>query len=63
MDRYFSNPYENYKGGVVSVDENYVRNLINEYVSTIITHTRPNKVHRNHDKRGDLYVGNAGNID
>lgn len=60
MERYFRNPYEDYKGGAVSVDDNYIRNLINEYVATIITNTHPNKVQRNQDKRGDLYVGNAG---
>lgn len=60
MDRYFHNPYEDYKGGVVSVDDNYVRNLITEYVTIILAHTNPNKSQRNPDRRGDLYVGNAG---
>lgn len=60
MDRHFNNPYEDYKGGAVSVDEHYVRNLIKEFVATIITNTHPSKVQSNQDKRGDLYVGMAG---
>lgn len=60
MDRYFHNPYEDYNGGPVHVNENYVKNLIIEYVATILTHTNPTIAQRNQDKRGDLYVGNAG---
>ncbi len=60
MDRHFHNPYEDYRGGAVSVDGSFIRNLINEYVAIITTHTSPNKTQRKPDKRGDLYVGNAG---
>ncbi|KAG4075003.1 hypothetical protein HA402_014582 [Bradysia odoriphaga] len=60
MDRCFYNPYEDYRGGAVSVDGSFVRNLINEYVATILMYTNPAKAQRNADKRGDLYVGNAG---
>lgn len=42
------------------MDENYVRNLVIEYVETILAHTNPAKARRNVDNRGDLYVGNAG---
>ena len=62
MDRFFHNPYEDYRGGAVSVDGSFIRNLINEYVATILMHTNPAKAQRNADKRGDLYVGNAGKL-
>lgn len=52
--RYFNNPYEDYNGQPVEVDENYVRNLIKTYVEKIIENTR------RADSRGDLYVGDAG---
>lgn len=54
--RYFNNPYEDYKGQPVEVDENYVRNLIKTYVQQIVENTQRG------DSRGDLYVGDAGPI-
>lgn len=60
MDRYFQNPFEDYKGGPISLDQNYIRSLIVEYVATILTNTNPKKLRSYQDKRGDLYVGNAG---
>lgn len=54
--RYFDNPYEDYKGQPVDVDENYVRNLIKTYVQQIIENTQDG------DSRGDLYVGDAGTL-
>lgn len=51
--RYFNNPYEDYKGQPVEVDEKYVRNLIKSYVEQIVKNTPT-------DSRGDLYVGDAG---
>lgn len=54
--RYFNNPYDDYKGQPVEVDENYVRNLIKSYVKQIVENTRSG------DSRGDLYVGDAGAI-
>lgn len=52
--RYFANPYEDYKGQNVDVDTNYVRNLIKSYVKEIVDNTQRG------DSRGDLYVGDAG---
>lgn len=54
--RYFNNPYEDYKGQQVEIDENYVRNLIKTYVQQIVQNTQRG------DSRGDLYVGDAGSI-
>ncbi|XP_031624739.1 lanC-like protein 3 homolog isoform X1 [Contarinia nasturtii] len=52
--RYFNNPYEEFKGQPVEVDETYVRNLIKTYVQQIVENTQGG------DSRGDLYVGDAG---
>lgn len=52
--RYFNNPYDDYKGQAVEVDESYVRNLIKSYVKEIVENTRGG------DSRGDLYVGDSG---
>lgn len=52
--RYFNNPYDDYKGQAVEVDESYVRNLIKSYVKDIVENTRGG------DSRGDLYVGDSG---
>lgn len=54
--RYFTNPYDDYNGQPIEVDENYVRNLIRSYVKQIVENT-----HRG-DSRGDLYVGDAGSV-
>lgn len=54
--RYFDNPYEDYNGQSVELDENYVRNLIKSYVKQIVENTRDG------DSRGDLYVGDAGSV-
>lgn len=54
--RYFDNPYEDYKGQPVEVDGNYVRSLIKTYVQQIVENTQRG------DSRGDLYVGDAGSI-
>lgn len=56
QQRYLNNPYEDYNGQPVVVDENYVRNLIRTYVKQIIENTQGG------DSRGDLYVGDAGLI-
>lgn len=55
-ERYFPNPYEDYKGQPVEVDVNYIQNLIKTYVSQIVDNTRSG------DSRGDLYVGDAGSV-
>lgn len=55
--RYFENPYEDYREGNVEVDKENVRKLIKVYVDEILTNT---KHHRNGDSRGDVYVGDAG---
>lgn len=52
--RYFNNPYEDYKGQPVEVDEQFVRKLIKSYVAQIVENTQSG------DSRGDLYVGDAG---
>lgn len=54
--RYFNNPYEDYNGQAVEVDESYVRNLIKTYVKQIVDNTQSG------DSRGDLYVGDAGSF-
>lgn len=54
--RYFNNPYDDYNGQSVEVDESYVRNLIKSYVQQIVKNTQRG------DSRGDLYVGDAGSM-
>lgn len=54
--RYFNNPYEDYRGQSVEVDGNYVRTLIKTYVQQIVENTQRG------DSRGDLYVGDAGSL-
>ena len=56
QQRYFDNPYDDYNGQPVEVNENYVRNLIRAYVNQIAESTQSG------DSRGDLYVGDAGSI-
>lgn len=56
QQRHFTNPYDDYNGQPVEVDENYVRNLIRNYVKQIVENTQGG------DERGDLYVGDAGSI-
>lgn len=54
--RYFDNPYEDYKGEEIHIDKNHIRNLIKNYVTDILKHTKDDR-----DPRVDLYVGDAGN--
>lgn len=54
MVRFFKNPYEDYKGQPVQVNEGYVRNLINKYKELIL-----NKLHHGNGEDG-VYVGDAG---
>lgn len=56
--RYFDNPFEDYNGQQVSIDENHIRNLVKNYVADILKHTKDER--RSNDARGDLYVGDAG---
>lgn len=54
--KYFYNPYEDYKGQNIEIDDKKVKELIKTYVDTIITNTRDN----HEDSQGDLYVGDSG---
>lgn len=54
--RYFPNPYADFETNY-QIDTTLVNNLMKNYISTIIEHTKPEV---NDDSRGDLYVGDAG---
>lgn len=54
--KYFNNPYDDYKGENIEINEKTVKNLIKNYVDNIITHTKQSHA----DDRGDLYVGDSG---
>lgn len=54
--RYFSNPYEDYKGGEVQVNQAKMLELITKYVDSILRNKQFEA-----DQRPDLYVGDAGN--
>jgi hypothetical protein len=59
--RHFPNPWLNgldYKqGDKIEIDENKLKNLIIYYINKIVANTKPEL---NPDKRGDIYVGDAG---
>lgn len=60
-DRYFKNPYRDYKDGdeaIFAENETKILELIKKYVELIIEKTHPLRTGRN--RRGDLYVGDAG---
>lgn len=54
--RNFQNPYPDFEANY-QLDATLVKNLMKNYISTIIEHTKPEV---NDDSRGDLYVGDAG---
>lgn len=55
--RYFENPYEDYSSDVgVNINKSHVRNLIKVLVEQILKNTRRG------DSRGDLYVGDSGEL-
>lgn len=55
--RFFQNPYEDYKEQPFEIDKGGIRELIQNYVGIILNGTREEA-----DSRGDLYVGDAGNF-
>lgn len=55
--RFFPNPFDDYKGQNVAIDTSHIRTLIKNYVQTILDNTKGNQ---SKDSRGDLYVGDAG---
>lgn len=57
--RYFENPYEDYAGQEIHIDEGHIRDLIKSSVTNILKHTKDDR--SSTDARGDLYVGDAGN--
>lgn len=52
--RFFPNPFGDYDGSEIKIDESHIRNLIKTYVEKIVQSTSRG------DSRGDLYVGDAG---
>lgn len=54
--KYFTNPYEDYRGENVEIDETKVKQLIQSYVDQILV----NSESEGGDSRGDLYVGDSG---
>jgi hypothetical protein len=60
--RHFPNPFlslEYKTGDKIQIDENKIKNLILHYINKIVANT---KAEVNPDKRGDIYVGDAGNF-
>lgn len=57
--RYFPNPFEDYNGQAFEIDKSGIRELIKNYIELIVTNTHSG---HNTDSRGDLYVGDAGNL-
>uniref|UniRef100_A0A336MBR5 LanC-like protein 3 homolog n=1 Tax=Culicoides sonorensis TaxID=179676 RepID=A0A336MBR5_CULSO len=61
-DRYFKNPFEDYKEGdaaYLEKNEDKIIDLIRNYVEIILDKTHPLK-NGGSNRRGDLYVGDAG---
>lgn len=56
-DRFFVNPFPHENPQFVDVNRDEVLQLICKYVDTILSHAAAGS---NEDKRGDLYVGDAG---
>lgn len=54
QQRFFPNPFGDYDGSEIKIDESQIRNLIKTYVDKIVQNTSRG------DSRGDLYVGDAG---
>lgn len=60
-DRYFDNPYPDHAVNTsFQIREQFIKDLIQNYITKIHKHTSP-KVHKiNSRSRGDLYVGSSG---
>lgn len=60
-DRYFKNQYQDHVAGAsVQIREQFIKDLIEKYVTKILNHTNPKVNKINSRSRGDLYVGLSG---